>query len=261
MQPNEREVIGYVRVSTDEQRELGLSIAAQEAQIHEHARILGLPAPRILREAESAKSIENRPVFSSVLGAIQRGEVRALMVWRLDRAFRNTRDALAAAAEMTSAGCQLVEMTEIVDTVTPDGEFLFTLKAALSQRERKLIGLRTRMALAHAKTLGIKLGRAPFGLIRIKQNQFGLAPETGETLAKMFAARRAGRAYRDIAEDLNAAGIAGPNGGRWSTTTVYGVLTNKEVLEVLANTSGAPANQTPITTPSGTLNRETETPL
>ena len=228
-----KKVVGYVRVSTTEQAQSGLSIEAQTHAITEYAARVNLAPPEILVEAESGKNLTGRPILTAILADMQAGEVATLIVWRQDRAFRNTIDALVAAREFQRSGCQLLSVTDAIDLDTPDGELIYTFKAALGQYERRQIALRTKVALEAAKRRGTKVGRTPIGFTRLSKTAFE-PNNTIEAVRQIQALSAAGRSTRAIATTLNEQGIQAPAGGIWRHSTVAYILKSPAYTEVTA---------------------------
>src|ERR1700680_250322 len=139
---------GYARVSTD-----GQSVEAQVYQL----RAAG--AERVFREvASGAKS--DRGQLRRVLGQLGRGDV--LMVTRLDRLARSSRDLLNTLAAIAGKEAGFRSLGDTwADTTTPHGRLLLTVLGGLAEFERELIRARTGEGRARAKARGVRLGRKP----------------------------------------------------------------------------------------------------
>ena len=86
--------IGYIRVSTDEQAKEGVSLENQEAKIRAYCDLKDLELLEIVQDAGiSAKNLR-RPGVQKVLEMAQEKMVDAVVVYKLDRMFRSTVDAL-----------------------------------------------------------------------------------------------------------------------------------------------------------------------
>jgi DNA invertase Pin-like site-specific DNA recombinase len=104
-------------------------------------------------------------------------------------------------------GWSLVALDLGVDTSTPSGEMLANVLAVFAQFERRLIGQRTKDALAAKREAGTRLGRPPT-----------LPAEVRERIRQM---RDEGSSYRAIAGALNEENVATAHGGqRWYPATV-----------------------------------------
>ena len=98
-----------------------------------------------------------------------------------------------------------------VDTTTPAGEAMANVLATFSQFERRLIGQRTREALAAKRAQGVRLGRPPKVPPRV--------------VSRISQEREAGRSLAAIADDLNHDAVPTAQGGRqWWPATVRAVL-------------------------------------
>lgn len=138
--------IGYLRVSTEDQN------IARQADALRHI------CDELHVETLSAVA-KSRPVFESVLVNLKAGDT--LVVWDLDRAFRNTKDALIQADRLKERGVNFQIVSLGVDTATADGRLAFTVVAAVAEHERNRLSERTIQGLAAAKRKGVRLGPPP----------------------------------------------------------------------------------------------------
>lgn len=207
-------VIGYVRVSTDEQADSGAGLEAQRQAIVAECERRGWELAEIVEDAGySAKDLK-RPGIISVLERLGRGEAGTLVVAKLDRLSRSVLDFAGLMARSQREGWALVALDLGVDTTTPQGELMAGVMAQFAQFERRLIGQRTKAALAVKKEQGVTLGR-PRSL-----------PET--VAARIAAERAAGATLKAIADRLNDEGVATAQGGaRWWPATVKVVLESR----------------------------------
>lgn len=138
--------IGYLRVSTEEQR--------PDRQIDGLAPL----CDELFVEKCSAVA-KNRPMFSDVLAKLKRGDT--LVVWDVDRAFRSTVDAIHHAKRLRECGIEFQIISLGVDTSTADGMLVYTIVAALAEHERMRLGERTKQGLDAARRRGKRIGRPP----------------------------------------------------------------------------------------------------
>lgn len=138
--------IGYLRVSTEEQ--------SPDRQID------GLkPLCDILYIERVSAVARKRPIFDRIINELNSGDT--LIVWDLDRAFRNTIDALTQAEKLRLRGVEFQIVTLGVDTGTADGKLVYTVLAAFAEHERSRLSERTKEGLRAAVKRGKKLGRKP----------------------------------------------------------------------------------------------------
>lgn len=156
--------IGYIRVSTEDQVREGVSLDNQKSKILAYCHLKDLELREIVEDAGiSAKNLR-RPGVQKVLKLARRKEIDALVVYKLDRIFRFTTDALETTKAFEKWGVSFHSIEETLDTRSAMGRFFFTLTAALAEMERRLIGERTKAALAHKKSKNEKTGgEIPFG--------------------------------------------------------------------------------------------------
>ena len=141
-------IIGYARVSTD-----GQSLDLQNAALK------AAGAARIYRETASGAKAERREL-ARALKSIRAGDT--LLVTRLDRLARSTRDLLNILDVVAQAGAGFRSLADIwADTTTPHGRLMLTVLGGLAEFERELIRTRTGEGRARAKTRGVHMGRPP----------------------------------------------------------------------------------------------------
>ncbi len=220
-----RRAVGYIRVSTEEQATEGISLDAQRAKIEAWCRLnefelLGIFAD----EGISAKRADNRPELQRALAKACRAKA-ALVVFKLDRMIRCTRDAIDIAEDLRKAGADLVSLSERIDTTSPMGEFFYVLMAAMAQLERRQIGERTKVALAHIRAQGGRVGRfIEFGYRLGTNGKLEPDPTEQTAIRAMLDLRAQGMAYAKIGEELETMGHVGRNGQRLSAKVIRSVI-------------------------------------
>jgi DNA invertase Pin-like site-specific DNA recombinase len=115
----------------------------------------------------SGRSMEGRTGLAAALEDVESGAADALVVAKLDRLSRSLLDFAALMERSRRDGWSLVALDLGVDTSTPSGEMMANVLAAFAQFERRLIGQRTKDALAVKRAQGVRLGRRPGRLERI----------------------------------------------------------------------------------------------
>src|SRR5436190_24324608 len=154
-------VLGYVRVSTEEQAVSRAGLEAQRTAIIAECKRRGWQLVSILEDAGySAKDLK-RPAIKAALEMLRSGDAGGLVVAKLDRLSRSMLDFTAIMAKAQKQGWALVALDCAVDTTSPAGEAMTHVLATFAQFERRLIGQRTREALAAKREQGVRLGRPP----------------------------------------------------------------------------------------------------
>jgi putative DNA-invertase from lambdoid prophage Rac len=194
----------YARVSTEEQ-----STEQQVTALREAADRMRL-APTLVVEETGSGAKADRPGLLRVMDAARRGEVRAVLVWKLDRLGRSVLDLARNVDELRRAGVRLIAVTQGIelDPERPDAaaKMAADMLAAVAEYERALIVERTRAGLDRAKRKGLKSGK-PIGRPRASQVLLHAARDlviAGVTVAE--AARRKGVARSTLQRFLRPAG-------------------------------------------------------
>jgi DNA invertase Pin-like site-specific DNA recombinase len=166
-------VIGYARVSTNGQ-ELALQVQA--------LREAG--CARIWEEKKSGAKLD-RPKLTRLLRELSPGD--RVVVVRLDRLARSTRDLLNIIHQIDEAGAEFRSLADTwCDTTTPHGKLILTVLGGLAEFERSLIMARTKAGIEHAREIG---------------KTFGRPRKLNERQRLMIAERRAkGETFEEIAE-------------------------------------------------------------
>jgi DNA invertase Pin-like site-specific DNA recombinase len=204
-------VIGYARVSTGEQADSRAGLEAQREAIEREAVRRGWTLVETIEDAGySAKDLK-RPGIQSALEALERGDAKAIVVAKLDRLSRSMIDFTALMGRATRENWALVALDCAVDTTTPAGEAMANVLATFAQFERRLIGQRTREALAQKKAQGVRLGRPPELSAKVR--------------SRIRRRRKVGKSLATIAQELNEDRVPTAHGGaRWYPSTVRAVL-------------------------------------
>lgn len=232
-------LVGYTRVSTAEQADRGLSLAAQGARIESYCEAKAYELVGIERDpAESgATPPARRAGLSRALAAVRAREADGIVTVRLDRLSRRATDTLHLADESQRRGWLLVSIDENIDTLTASGRLFVTVLAGLAQHEREVIGERTRLALAKVAAEGRARSRfVPFGY-RIASRRRALEVKAGDrrqlvpdateqrVLRRILRYRQEGLGPRRIARALNDRGVVKPRTGcPWTPSSIQKIL-------------------------------------
>ncbi len=164
-------LIGYARVSTDDQR-LDLQLAALTNA--------GVPPDNIYTDTASGQSIAKRHGLRAAFKDLRDGDV--LVIWKLDRLGRNLAELIQTVQLIRGKGAHLRCLTQAIDTTTPAGIFVFHIFGAMAEFERALIVERTNAGLAIARAQGRKGGRRPVFTAKKQQEVMTLLSE-GKSVA------------------------------------------------------------------------------
>jgi DNA invertase Pin-like site-specific DNA recombinase len=208
-------VIGYSRVSSEDQAANGVSLDAQRHRIESYCEAHNLRLLSIEKDAGiSAKTMQKRPGLQMALQALKTLKASGLVVLKLDRLSRTTRDVLDLAERAQRERWQLHSIDERLDTSSPQGRFTLTLLAALAQMEREQVGARTKAAMAELRRQGRRTSRyPPFGY-RFKGDRLVKVAREQKILRRMLELQADGNGCWRIARVLNGEGKGNPRTGR-----------------------------------------------
>lgn len=202
----------YLRVSTVEQADSGLGIAAQRRAVEHEAERRGWPEVTWYVDAGASGRTLDRPEVVRLLAEVSRGDV--VVVAKLDRLSRSLVDAVGLLETSQRRGWSLVALDLGVDTSTATGRLVASVMAAVAAWEREIIGQRTRDAMAQAKARGQRLGRRSAVPVEVQE--------------RIEAWHLSGWSMRVIAERLTVQGVPTSTGAeRWYPSSVSGVLSSR----------------------------------
>jgi DNA invertase Pin-like site-specific DNA recombinase len=169
-------IVGYARVSTVQQDYEGQLAALKAAS-----------AELMFVEKISGAVTERRELAKAIASLAQRD---LLIVTKLDRLARSTRDLLNTIAVITERGAGFKVLNQpAMDTTSAPGRLLLNILGSIAEFERELIKSRTGEGRARAKLRGVKFGRKP----KLTQHQ----------VQEALARREAGEALADIGRSYN----------------------------------------------------------
>lgn len=206
------------------------SIARQMERVHAYAAAHGWQVILSCFDRAQSGADDDRAGLQLALSTAIAGKL-PLIVYKLDRLARNTRDAIDISDRLAKGKADLVMIAEHIDTTTPVGRCTFTIFAALAQLQREQAAERTSSAmLSHLHVKHRKMGsQAPYGWRatgRLDAEGFELLEEDGQEQAakrKIAELHRAGLGYEEIARQLAIEGFP-PRGEKWHRSTVMRIL-------------------------------------
>lgn len=207
-------IAGYVRVSTREQGDSGLSLQAQRTTLAEHARLRGDELAAVIVEVKSTR--RRRPELDRLLEQLDAGTYDAMIVTRMDRFCRSSLDLAMTLDRAKRNGWQLLMLDPPVDTTSPYGEAVAGMAAVWAQLERALISQRTREGLAVARERGT---------FRPGETQ---RFDDRVTIARIMRWHGHSISQSEIARRLNDEGILSPGAGMWQQRTVGRIIQREE---------------------------------
>ena len=187
----------YLRVSTDKQ-----TTKSQEADLKAWSANQSIPT-KVYRDTFTGRTL-NRPGWNKIQAQLKLGNVKQVVVWRLDRLGRTARELTALFDDFIQQGIRLVSLKDGLDLSTPAGRLMAHVLASVAQFEREVIAERILAGQAVARANGKTWGGRKVGT-RIK-----VTDEQVQTIRRLNS------------EGTNKSAIARATG--LSRPTIYAVL-------------------------------------
>lgn len=225
--------IGYLRVSTDRQAERGLGLEVQEQAIRSWAKANGVRLVDVLSdEGESgANGLDTRVGLAEALARIERKEATQLVVFRLDRLARKLLVQMTIIDRLRQGGADVVSVSEPeVDGPDELRELIRNVLGSIAAYEKAVIRGRLAAGKAAKRARGGYIGgpTVPYGTKAVDGE---LVVDTAEVRAVEMVKRLRplGRSYREICEQLEAAGVRTRRGGPWQPKVVRAIAIREGV--------------------------------
>jgi len=213
-----KQYVIYKRVSTADQGRSGLGLEAQQRDVDLFlANYSDVPFEIIgeFVDVQSGKD-DDRPELTKAI-ALAKKTGAELLVAKLDR--------LSRRVSFIAALMEEKKLTLRVASMPTADSFQLHIYAALAEQERNFISLRTKAALAEAKAKGRKLGGMRDKTMKRNEVVKANANRRAENIAGIILPLRdAGKTLREIAAELDRAGVQTARGGSWSATQVQRAL-------------------------------------
>lgn len=208
-------VYAYERVSTREQGDSGLGLEAQDRTIKMTVAARDdWELVETFVDVASGKSTDRRPNLAWALDQLKAGKADALVVAKLDRLSRSVIDFAQLLERARDEGWAIIALDVQVDTSTATGEMVVNVLMAIAQWERRMIGERTKAALAAKRAQGAVLGRPK-------------AEISDQVKYRVWKHRDEGLSLRKIVDALNAEGVE-PPGRSWNVSAVKRIVDSRE---------------------------------
>lgn len=230
---NSNNAVIYLRVSTEEQATMGVSLEAQLERAKSYCHAQNLNVVEVIKDegVSGFTALNERQGGKRLLKLVKDGTVKHVVVLKLDRLFRNASNAHEVITEWDKLGVSLhlIDMGgQSLNTKTAIGKMFFTILSGFAEFERNLIAERTKLALEHKKSKREIYSPVPFGFQRLNGH---LVPEETEmnAIRLMFALRESGKSLRAIIRELERIGVKPKKSSRWHPRVVAYILKNYQL--------------------------------
>jgi DNA invertase Pin-like site-specific DNA recombinase len=224
-------IVGYIRVSTAEQRE-GWSLANQRQAIEAFASQNGLRLVAVCEDAgRSGGSLHGRHGLGRALDLIRQGGIGALVAWREDRLGRRVIYSHAVSRLVFSYGAEIITLNPFCrDRGSAGGgsgsDLVRPLMAIHAEEELDSIRRRVRPGLKQAAINGCRGGRVPLGYVRVAKGQVAVDEPMAAVMRRCFDAVQNGTSVSALVRTLASEDVRRPDGGSMTFDQLQWSLTN-----------------------------------
>jgi DNA invertase Pin-like site-specific DNA recombinase len=157
-----KRVVIYSRVSTQDQ--------TTENQVRVLKKYVGDRDYELVKSFEEKASGKrsDRTEYQKLLNIVRKRKTDCVLIWKLDRLARSTRELLERLEEFRTLGVELISFTENIDTTSPAGKALFSMIAVFSEFENDIRSERIKSGMERAKSEGIHCGRPTTASDKVK---------------------------------------------------------------------------------------------
>lgn len=239
-------LIGYTRVSTDEQAESGYGLETQEAKIRHYAAALDKVLVDVVVDDGYSGTTTDRPGLQRVMDMLSNGEADGVIVAKLDRLSRNQRNTLNLLHELKDTGAAFVSVAEQFDTSTPTGLMMLQILGSFAEFEVNVITERlTGGRLTKASKGGYAGGRPPIGYkADATQGALIIDHDKARTVKRCMKLKADNPSWtlQQIADHLNEEGHSTAKGKRFHPVQVKMILDRRELYAGLYSYAGVTAD-------------------
>lgn len=219
-------IIGYMRVSTDQQTESGLGLEAQKKAIEDYAtkRRQSIAAFYQDEGISGSLSLDKRPGILNAISTLEKGDILAIA--KRDRLGRDPFIVAMIEAAIERKGGQIISAAgEGTDNDDPASILMRRMIDAFAEYERLIIKARTKAALRIKKEKGQRVGHIPFGY-QLAQDGIHLEQNINERsiLKQMNILQNKGYSIREIAQIMNKKQMLNRNQSKWNHASIFRMI-------------------------------------
>ena len=215
----------YTRVSTEDQAKQGFSLEAQRERLEAYCLARDwFVAEKYIDDGHSGRNVR-RPAYQKMMAERERWD--ALLVIKMDRIHRNSRNFMEMMENLREWGKDFVSASESLDTSTAMGRFVMDIIQRIAQLESEQIGERVYMGMSQKAKVGpgILGFHAPLGY-EVTEGRLVPNAAEAEVVREIFDLCREGRTLEEIASDLNTEGRRTKRDTSWTPVKIHRIVHN-----------------------------------
>jgi DNA invertase Pin-like site-specific DNA recombinase len=190
----------YARVSTEDKEQ---NPKTQLYALRQFCKDANYEVYKEYVDEARAKDYQHRRAWQQLQKDARMHKFKAVLVFRLDRAFRSVRECVNLVEDWYERGIKFRSISEgVIDTTTAQGKFILQIMAAIAELESSIIGQRVAAGMARVKAEGRPLGRK---LLNIPVDKIYNSLRSNRTVAG--AARDLGCSRAYIHQELKKYGV------------------------------------------------------
>lgn len=221
-------LVGYCRVSTDNQKEEG-TIGLQRNALRDYAKRGGHELVEVFEDEGVSGGMEDRPGLAGLFAYVEEnGDVDGVLIYKLDRLARDLYIQEHLIKQLEKLDKKLVSCKEPdLESGDPMRKAFRQFMGIVAELEKAYITMRLSGGrIEKAKRGKYAGGRTAYGY-SAKDKELCVDQERAEVIREIFKMRRRRKSLREIATDLNERNVPTANGGKWYAGTVRYILKNK----------------------------------
>lgn len=221
-----KKVAIYCRVSTEEQASEGYSIQAQLQTLRNYANLYNWQVSNeYVDEGISGKNIQGRPAMQQLIADVEKGEFKAILVWKISRLSRNMLDTLVMLDKFEENNVKFISYSENFDTGSPIGRLVVQLMASIAEMERNTLSENVKLGMKQRALEGAWNGGIVFGYDSVEK-ELVINKEEAKVVRLIYELYLSGKGLKAIANHLNKRGYRTKRKKYFSINGVAQILDN-----------------------------------
>ena len=222
-------VAAYCRVSTDSDDQL----VSLDTQIkHYESYINANPdweyAGLYYDEGITGTKKEKRPELLRMIADCENKKVDFIVTKSISRFARNTTDCLELVRKLINLGIFIYFEKENINTGSMESELMLSILSGLAESESVSIAENSKWSVKRRFQNGtFKISYPPYGYDAV-DGKMVVNESQAEVVRFIFAEILSGNGTHKIADELNRRNVPTKKGGRWTATTIRGMIGNEK---------------------------------